>query len=124
MPFLRVDDSLPDHRKYRRLSDAALGLWVRGSCYANRYLTDGHLDVDFVEVELQTGARQRLAEELVSRGIWEVTDTGYLIHDHLDYNPSREETEAKRAARAAAGRAGGKASANGRPPVGAGSKQT
>ena len=124
MPFLRVDDSLPDHRKYRRLSDAALGLWVRGSCYANRYLTDGHLDADFIEVELQSGVRQKLAAELVSRGIWEVTDTGYVIHDHLDYNPSREETEAKRAARAAAGRAGGKAGTNGKHVAHAGVKQT
>jgi hypothetical protein len=105
---------MPHHRKYRRLSDAALGLWVRGSCYANEYLTDGRLDDDFVETELVTRSRKQLASELVERGLWHQDGGEYVIHDHLDYNPSREQVEVRKENRAAAGRLGGSHSPNGK----------
>lgn len=38
-----------------------------------------------------------LAEKLVTVGLWERTETGYMIHDYLVYNPSREHVEKKRA---------------------------
>ncbi len=96
MPYAQLDDGLFAHRKAKRTSDAALGLWVRGLTYAARYLTDGFLDETFVEDFVRGRARQRAAEELVDRGWWEPRGGGYQIKDYLDYNRSRAQVEADR----------------------------
>src|SRR5205085_10199860 len=42
--------------------------------------------------------RPKIVKELVARGVWTTEPTtGYLIHDYLDWNPSRDEVLAKRA---------------------------
>jgi hypothetical protein len=38
----------------------------------------------------------RLSAELVKARIWTATDEGFLIHDYLDYQPSRAETLERR----------------------------
>jgi hypothetical protein len=48
-----------------------------------------------------------LALRLVDAGLWEADPVGFVIHDFLKYNPSREEVLAQRAERAASGRKGG-----------------
>jgi len=41
-----------------------------------------------------------LVDLLIDVGLWEETDGGYLIHDYLDYNPSKAEVLAERQANA------------------------
>ena len=53
----------------------------------------------------------RLAGRLVEAGLWEANGTGYVIHDYLDYNPSRKSLEEKHESKRRAGRAGGLANA-------------
>lgn len=48
---------------------------------------------------------------LVRVGLWEEVAGGYRIHDYEDYQPTKAQVIADRAAKAAAGRAGGIASA-------------
>lgn len=105
MPWARIDDDLYDHRKFMRLSNDAVALWVVALSYANKKLTDGHLT--FGEVERLRGLRSvspEAIDELAScdptnpddHPLWERTNSGYLIHDFLDYNESREEILARR----------------------------
>ena len=68
---------------------------------------------------------------LIDAGLWDVVQNdkgridGYVIHDYEDYQPTREQVEADRAKKVAAGQAGGKASAQARAqaPAQAESKQ-
>lgn len=123
MPWLKQDDGMGEHRKTRRLLKrgkagaglAGFGLHSLGMLHAAKYLTDGFLEVEFVEDTLDdanvTGkSRQEIVTGLVDSGQWTVVDDGYLIHDYLDHNPSRAEVESKRATqreqKSAAGRKG------------------
>jgi hypothetical protein len=99
VPYARIDDGLDGHPKAEELSDAALGLWVRGLSYASRYMTDGYLPVAWVRMRVQGKARRREARELVDRGWWhEDGRGGFRIHDYLDYQLSAEQMESARAA--------------------------
>lgn len=89
-------------------------LYVASVLYSSRELTDGEIaDVVLPALAALSGVRRakRTAEELVAIGLWERTDRGYVIHDYLDYNPSRDQVLAERGerrdARVRAGRAGG-----------------
>ena len=116
--WARIDDGMPDHPKLARLGTLrplAGWLHVCGICYCARYLTDGFIPVAqvvalarFDRVGYETGACRACSA-------WARTPTlrswprplspsacgigravGYLIHDYLDYNPSRAVTLAKR----------------------------
>ena len=98
MPWGRIDDSLYDHPKLDALGRnrlACVGLNTLAQSWCNRWLTDGHVPADRVR---KLGGTVALAETLVTAGMWERTDGGYQIHDFLDYNDSREEVTAQRAA--------------------------
>lgn len=92
MPWFRNDDTLPFHWKVLIAGNSAMGLWVRAGAWASAYLTDGFLP-GHVALAIGTAAE---VEHLVAAGLWEPVDGGYRFHDWEDYNPSREETEAKR----------------------------
>jgi hypothetical protein len=38
----------------------------------------------------------KLGETLVDVGLWTQNGTGWVIHDYLEFNPSREQVEEKR----------------------------
>jgi hypothetical protein len=87
MSWLKVDDQFTDHPKVLALGKdrlAGIGLWVIGSCYAGRFLTDGYIPA----TALPSGSR-RLAHRLVDVGLWDHASDGYRIHDYLDYQPGR-----------------------------------
>jgi hypothetical protein len=110
MTWVRLDDSTPDHPKYASLGDLAplgLALQVRALCYANRYLTDGHLPTGampqllrgFAPCQPDTGEVIDWPALMVSAGIWETNGgAGYRIHDYADYQPSKAAIEADRTA--------------------------
>ena len=93
MPCGRLDDSLYDHPKLdlipveERL--AAIGLWARAISWCNRFLTDGLVPRDRIAKLDGTPA---LADRLVAAGLFEPAPHGYLIHDYLAFNVSREKT--------------------------------
>ena len=99
MGWLRVDDAFTDHPKIAGLSDRAFRAHVEGLVYCARYLTDG-------QVPKAKGPTARVASELERAGLWSSTKRGWVIHDFLDYNPSRSETLAKRDAKSMAGAKG------------------
>lgn len=100
MPWVRFDDQFPIHRRIAGLSDGAFRLHVAAICWCARNLTDGY--VASVDVEHVSRSRRpwRQVDELVGAGTWHVVDGGWLIHDYLEYQPSKAQVEQERKGRA------------------------
>lgn len=98
MPWARIDDGLYDHPKLDALGKdrlACVGLFTLALAWSNRYLTDGHIPSERVK---RFGAPNRLADLLVSAGLWERVPDGFHIHDFLDFNESADAVRADREA--------------------------
>lgn len=102
--WFKVDDKFPDHPKVANLSPAEISLWLFAGCYCGEYETDGFIPRT---VAFRLAARldpqdqlmadvPRLVRGLVAAGLWTERGTGYIMHDYLDYNPSRAELERER----------------------------
>lgn len=108
MVWQRNDDQYGVSRKVTRIPRgdrlAAVGLDQLAKNYSVRALTDGVLDeVELVEVL----ATRKLIDTLVEVGLWhrdghdcdrcvQPPHRGVVIHDFLEYNPSREQVETLR----------------------------
>lgn len=120
MAWVKLDDHFAEHPKIATAGPLAGWLHVCALCYCNRHLTDGFIParvlgtlVDFTGINDEANGEakpKQLASVLLAVGLWEAAEGGYLIHDYLDYNPSRDEVIATREKRAEAGRIGGKRS--------------
>lgn len=101
MAWGRIDDSFYDHPKVLAVWHTrpdALGLYMRAIAYAARHETDGLLtDPAIMALSPLPDDREPQIEALVDAGLWHRTETGYAIHDFLDYNLSRTEIAARRA---------------------------
>lgn len=100
MPWVRLDDSLHGHPKAAKAGLEAMGLHALALTHCSAYLTDGHVDPEFVDSKAGRRA-PKIVERLIEAGLWELNGSGWLIHDYLSYNPSREQVQNKRAAEAA-----------------------
>lgn len=112
MSWVRLDDAFPSHRKIRRLSDAAFRMQVSALCWASKYLTDGHIPADDLEMVADLDDHQdpqaflSVTKELVQRGVWHeakhncqtcpTADDGWIIHDYLNLNPTASEVQRQR----------------------------
>lgn len=117
MGWVKLDDRRAMNRKLREAGFAARGLDEAAMCQVAHDMTDGFISADTVEmlaVAHRCKSWRKLVDTLVIVGRWEPADGGWLIHDYLDYNPSKAEWEAEKAKKSAAGRRGGQASAQAR----------
>lgn len=106
MSWFRVDDKSAFHRKVVRAGNAAWGALCRMGAYSADHGDDGFV---CLEVASMIASESELAM-LMSVGLLERTDRdggGYMIHDFLEWNPSRESLESLSKKRAKAGRRGG-----------------
>lgn len=95
MSWAKVDDQLHSNEKILDCSLAARGLWLMCLSWVADKETDGAVSRSVVK--LHAGAQwQELSGELVSAGLWDVTESGWAFHDYLDCNPSRSELEEER----------------------------
>ena len=88
------------------------GMFSLGLMYANKHGTDGHLAKSVVKSFVSHFAEPlKVADALVSGGLWEKASGGYQIHDFLDHNFKAEDVQSGRIERAEikarAGRIGG-----------------
>lgn len=130
MAWVKLDDQFPDHPKIVQAGPLAGWLHICAIAYCNRFLTDGFVPAaqvprlaDFAGlaevVSVADGLAgmgsdvepAMLADRLVAFGVWEQAVGGYLIHNYLDFQPSKAEVEARRKQRVSAGRRGGLAKA-------------
>lgn len=110
MPWVRLDDEFATHRVIKGLTDAAFRLHVEALCWCSTNTTDGHIrGVELQQIDLRPRAK-KAAAELVNAGRWHTrghacpkcpqpTD-GWIIHDYLEFQFSRERILADRAAAA------------------------
>lgn len=111
MAWAKLDDGFADHPKVIEAGPLASWLFVCGLTYCARQLTDGFIPAGQIRKLADVDNAKELAQTLVSVGLWEECDGGYMIHDYLEYNPSRERVLATREVRAEVGSRGGKAKA-------------
>jgi hypothetical protein len=110
MSWLRVDDDMLDHEKWRRAlregGDAALTVWWRLSSWCSRRLTDGRIPADMVaEIACleRSKSRTRALQALVDAHLCERhIDGAIVIVNYLERNPSRADVLAERERRAQA----------------------
>lgn len=111
MAWARIDDNFFSHPKVRKAGKDAVILYMAALCHSNAYMTEGYIaDEVLALIGMQAFQNQpnKAAEKLVQCGLFIREESGYLIHDFLEYNYSREQIEELKSKRAAAGRLGGR----------------
>lgn len=108
MTWSRFDDRATDSLKVRRAGTNAIALWFAAVNFCNQHHTDGVVERDMLtEVWRPIGEafdHETAARACLAHGLFELLPSGdFLVHDFLDYNPSR--ADAKAAQKAAAERA-------------------
>lgn len=126
MTWLRIDDAFYDHPKVVQAGPLCIALHVCALAYCSRHLTDGRVPramiphlahFDGIQLTRDSGSKRSgpnlpidvfaIAERLVEVELWEHDGQDFLIHDYLEYNPTRVDVEERRAIRTNAGRIGG-----------------
>lgn len=107
MPWVKLDDGFFDHPKAIAAGPMARELNFAAWCWCAANMTDGHIPADVIPLLLAKSGNKRVAvTKLLSVGLWIANGDGYIINDYLEYNPSRAETEERRAQKRAAGQKG------------------
>ncbi|WP_406225033.1 hypothetical protein [Streptomyces anulatus] len=101
MPWARLDDRFPSHRKVALLSDRAFRLHVTALCWCSENLTEGAIRERELPVISRIRGAKKAALELEEAGLWDRTTDGWKVHDYLEYNPDRARVQADRDANAA-----------------------
>lgn len=96
MPWVKLDDRFPSHRKIALLSDRAFRLHVSAMCWCAENLTDGHIGDRELALVANIRGIKATAKLLEEAGLWDRVDDGWVVHDYLDYNPSRDQVLAER----------------------------
>lgn len=98
MPWVRLDESFADHPKIERAGPLAAWLHVAALCYCSRHLTDGRIPKPKAHRLVDIPDPADHVSALLREGIWTEDGPDYVIHDYLDYQPSRQDVEAERSA--------------------------
>jgi hypothetical protein len=112
--WVKLDDQFHDHPKVVAAGPMAELLYIRALGYCARYLTGGAIPRAMLPRLTPAKNGDALAETLVEVGLWEETDTGWQVHDYLDWNPSPDQVRATRKKRSELGRLGGMKKASNR----------
>jgi hypothetical protein len=118
MTWVRFDDQFPIHRKVAGLNDAVYRLGSEAIFWCSRNRTDGVIRAAELRQTSKRATPAR-ATELVDRDLWHAAGDlctrckerladagtpeprdGWVIHDFLDHQPSREKTDRERTAKA------------------------
>lgn len=107
MTWVRLDDQFADNPKLERAGPMAGWLHVSALCYCARHLTDGLIPWEKAARLVSNPGKPLKA--LIQENVWHKEDHDcptcppcphhhYLIHDYLDYQPSRAQVEKEREA--------------------------
>lgn len=111
MAWTRIDDKFLMNPKIQSAGAYGMALYLSGLIYCNTNVTDGFIPDVMLPVlcglAYQT-ASKRVADALVRLNLWERVEGGYLIHDFLSFNKSRNEIESLNKQRANNGAKGGR----------------
>lgn len=115
--WAKLDDQFYLNKKNATIDRDEQDLFFAGIIYCSGQLTDGFIPSEklmqlYIWAKLPLEANivanaQAIAQRLVDHCYWEIVAGGYNVHDYLDWNMSKEEVLALKAARTEAGRRGG-----------------
>ena len=108
MPWMKIDDGIADHPKIQTVGPVGFALYMRGICYANRKHTDGLLPFGSIGAMTHDMDPEIWPQKLIDCGLWEHHPQGYMIHDFLEWNESKEQHLARLEVFKLAGQRGGK----------------
>jgi hypothetical protein len=95
MSWVKLSTSILTDPDLGALTDAAFRAYIRTLAYCGEHLTDGAVSQKAIRT-LFIG--DDVATELVTEGLWLVTDDGYEVRNYLNYQQSREQVESSREA--------------------------
>jgi len=97
MPWANLDDHFHDNPKVLETPLPGVGLYAIGLSYCSAHMTDG-----FIPQAVVRGIRgwTTAARMLTDRKLWEPVEGGFRVHDYLQWNRSRAQVLADRAAAA------------------------
>lgn len=81
-------------RRLRRTMSSAIGAYAIMLSYCGDNLTDGYVDADTAEFVLDISEQE--LDALQQAGLVESVEGGYVVHDYLEHNRSRQQVMAKR----------------------------
>lgn len=97
--WFKVDDGFHASRKLlavpKRARFAAAGLWAIAGSWCGDQLTDGHVP-EYMLAEW--GAPPSAPQALIDCGLWEREQGGYVFYKWHEYQPSKQDVDAERAA--------------------------
>lgn len=100
MPWVRIDENALNHAKLLALSAFAFRLWVEGLAYCQKHLTDGAITHTALRT-FRYATGKHVAELSASvdgmAPLWQPVESGYTVHDYLQWNDSKEHVLAARA---------------------------
>lgn len=96
--WIKLDDRMPENAKVVEAGHEAAWLYVCGLAYASRNLTDGRIPKGIVARLSDLPDAATAAKRLCEVGLWKAESGAYVIHDYNDYQRSKDEIEAVRAA--------------------------
>lgn len=100
MAWAKLDDRYDDNPKIKRawlMHMGAVGLHSMAVTYCCRHELDGLLGDAWIKEKLPVKRdRDAICAALVECGLFEVVADGFVVHDFLDFNPSREELRERR----------------------------
>ena len=86
MAWVKLDDRFFDNPKIAALSDGAQLAYLKSLTYCASQLTDGKFPLR----KAREFATPKAIKELVA-GLWDEDAGGFVVHDYLTYNPTREQ---------------------------------
>jgi hypothetical protein len=99
MAWFKVDDGFHASRKLlkipKRSRFAAAGLWSIAGSWAADQLTDGHVPNYMIA---EWAPPPAAPDALVDAGLWERTQDGFAFYNWHEYQPSKQDVDAERAA--------------------------
>jgi hypothetical protein len=113
MPWVRFDDQYPIHRKVKPLSDSEMRFHIEAIFWCARNLTDGFVPAEDASDVSAVRRPHKVIPCLVARGLLHEAGhvcqspkcppspggDGWMIHDYLDYQPSKLKVRAEREAK-------------------------
>jgi len=73
--------------------ELAFGTYVAGLLYCNQNRTDGFIPAVTVPALTYQKRPKKVTEALVMAGLWQEVEDGFMVHNYLGHNASREQIE-------------------------------
>src|SRR5689334_21284730 len=107
MTWVKLEHDFADHPKMMQAGPLSMLLHVKAICYCARFLTDGFVPMAVVRSLIDWSGcdgmeacdNRILAANLVAVGSWDEVPGGFMIHDYLEYQFSKERVLADRRAK-------------------------